>query len=167
MFTFGEDLYPHHVLVHNLSRECSPSQLLNDLVCVCKVVEQKIWTAHSQSFARPTASRNRNGARAKCFSAGDVVVGIADDINIGGIEIVAMFCLSTFSGKSAELVPIMMVVGESAKFKKIPETIVLKLEFRALLQISGQKREHDVGLWFQSFKELLNSGQDAAARAGK
>jgi len=95
------------------------------------------------------------------------VIGIADDIDIGRIEIVTMACLSTFSGESAELVPIMMVVRESAKFKKIPETVMLKLEPRALLQISSQKREHDVGLSFQSFKELLNSGQDSSARAGK
>src|SRR5438094_7825748 len=60
----------------------SPSQLLNDLVRVCQIVEQKIWSAHLQSLARPTASSNRNGARAKCFSAGDVVLGIADDIDI-------------------------------------------------------------------------------------
>src|SRR5437763_10377098 len=145
----------------------SPSQLLNDLVRVCQIVEQKIWSAHLQSLARPTASSNRNGARAKCFSAGDVVIGIADDIDIGRIEIVTMSCLSTFSGESAELVPIMMVVRESAKFKKIPETVMLKFEPRALLQISSQKREHDVGLSFQSFKELLNSGQDSSARARK
>ena len=145
----------------------SPSQLPNDLVRVCQIVEQKIGSARLQSFTRPTASRNRNGARAKCFSAGDVVIGIADDIDIGRIEIVTMSCLSTFSGESAELVPIMMVVRESAKFKKIPETVMLKLEPRSLLQISSQKREHDVGLSLQSFKELLNSGQDSSARAGK
>ena len=120
-----------------------------------------------QSFARPTASRNRNGARAKCFSAGNVVIGIADDIDIGRIEIVTMFCLSAFFGEGAELVPIMMVVRESAKFKKIPETVMLKLEPCALLQISGQKCEHDVRQRFQSFKELLNSRQDSSARAGK
>src|SRR5207245_7405153 len=105
-----------------------------------------------QSFPRPTASRNCNGARAKCFSAGDVVIGIADDIDIGRIEIVTVSFLSTFSGESAELVPIMMVVRESAKFKKFPETVMLKLEPCALLQISGQEREHDVWPRFQSFK---------------
>jgi len=130
----------------------SPSQPLNDLVRVCQIVEQKIWSAHLQSLARPTASSNRNGARAKCFSAGDVVLGIADDIDIGRIEIVTMSCLSAFSGKSAKLVSIMMVIRESAKFKKIPETVILKLKPCALLQISGQEREHDVRPRFQSFK---------------
>src|SRR5207253_3448802 len=85
----------------------SPSQLLNDLVRVCQIVEQKIWSARLQSFARPTASRNRNGPRAKCFSTGDVVIGIADDIDIGRIEIVTMPCLSAFPGESAEFIPIM------------------------------------------------------------
>ena len=74
---------------YQLSRY-SPSQFFNDLVCVCQIVEQKIWSACLQSFARPTASRNRNGPRAKCFSTGDVVIGIADDIDIGRIEIVTV-----------------------------------------------------------------------------
>src|SRR5437867_11187056 len=130
----------------------SPSQPLNDLVRVCQIVEQKIWSTYLQSLAGPTASSNRNGARAKCFSARDGVIGIADNIDIGRIEIVAMSCLSALSGESAELVPIMMVVRKSAKFKKIPETVMLKLKPCALLQISGQEREHDVRPHFQSFK---------------
>ena len=115
----------------------SPSQLLNDLVCVCQIVEQKIWRARLQSFARPTASRNRNGACAKCVSTGDIVIGIADDIDIGRIEVVTMLSLSAFSGKSAEFVSIVMVIRESAEFKEIPETVMLKLEPCALLQIPG------------------------------
>ena len=130
----------------------SPSQLLNDVVRVCQVVEQKIWTARLQSFARPTASRNRNGARAKCVSTGDVVIGIADDIDIGRIEVVTMPSLSPFSGKSAEFVSIMMVIRESAEFKEIPETVMLELKPCALLQIPGQKGEHNIGLRFQSFE---------------
>src|SRR4029077_9689613 len=52
------------------SIQFSPSQFLNHLVRVCQIVEQKIWSVPLQSFTRPTASRHRNGARAKCFSAG-------------------------------------------------------------------------------------------------
>src|SRR6185295_12273376 len=96
----------------------SPSQLINDLVCVCQIVEQKIWRARLQSFARPTASRNRNGACAKCFST----------VDIGRIEVVTVLSLSAFSGKSAEFVSIVMVIRESAEFKEIPETVMLKLE---------------------------------------
>ena len=121
---------------YQLSRY-SPSQLLNDLVCVCQIVEQKIWRARLQSFARPTASRNRNSARAKCVSTGDIVIGIADDIDIGRIEVVTMLSLSAFSGKSAEFVSIVMVIRESAEFKEIPKTVMLKLEPCALLQIPG------------------------------
>src|SRR5439155_20974299 len=95
----------------------SPSQLLNDLVRVCQIVEQKICSAHLQSLARPTASSNRNGARAKCFSADYVALGIADDIDIGRIEIVTKSCLTAFSGKSAKLVSIMMVSLQTPKFK--------------------------------------------------
>src|SRR6476660_2196190 len=108
---------------YQLSRY-SPSQLLNHLVCVCQIVEQKSWRAGLQSFARPTASRNRNGACAKCVSTGDIVFGIADDIDIGRIEVVTMLSLSAFSGKSAE-------------FEEIPKTVMLKLEPCALLQIPG------------------------------
>ena len=121
---------------YQLSRY-SPSQFLNDLVCVCQIVEQKIWRAGLQSFARPTASRNRNGACAECVSTGDIVIGIADDIDIGRIEVVTMLSLSAFSGKSAEFVSIVMVIRESAEFKEIPETVMLKLEPCALLEIPG------------------------------
>jgi hypothetical protein len=130
----------------------SPSQLLNDLVCVCQIVEQKIWRARLQSFARPTASRNRNGACAKCVSTGDIVIGIADDVDIGRIEVVTTLSLSAFSGKSAEFVSIVMVIRESAEFKEIPETVMLKLEPCALLQIPGQKGEHNIGLRLQSLE---------------
>ena len=114
-----------------------PAQLLNDLVRVCQIVEQKIWRARLQSFARPTASRNRNGACAKCVSTGDVVIGIANDIDISRVEVVTMFSLSTFSGKGAEFVSIVMIIRESSEFKEIPETVMLKLEPCALLQIPG------------------------------
>src|SRR5438093_12117508 len=117
----------------------SPSQPLNDLVRVCQIVEQKIWSAHLQSLARPTASSNRNGARAKCFSAGDVVLGIADDIDIGRIEIVTMSCLSAFSGKSAKLVSILWAFRKRAKSKKFQKTELLKLSLSAWLRISGKK----------------------------
>ena len=105
-----------------------------------------------QSFARPTASRNRNGACAKCLSTGDIVIGIADDIDIGRIEVVTMLSLSAFSGKSAEFVSIVMVIRESTEFKEIPETVMLKLEPCALLQIPGSKGEHNIGLRFQSLE---------------
>src|SRR5207248_11308685 len=81
----------------------SPSQLLNHLVCVCQIDEQKIWRAVLQSFARPTASSNRTGARAKCDSTGDIVIGIADDTGIARIELVTMLSWSGFSGKSADV----------------------------------------------------------------
>src|SRR6476661_3930692 len=119
---------------YQLSRY-SPSQLLNDLVCVCQIVEQKIWRARLQSRARPAASRNRNRACAKCVSTGDIVIGIADDIDIGRIEVVTMLFLSAFSGKGAQFVSIVMVIGESSEFEEIPETVMLKLEPCALLQI--------------------------------
>src|ERR1700730_2186706 len=134
------------------SIQFSPSQFLNHLVRVCQIVEQKIWSVPLQSFTRPTAGRNRNGARAKCFSAGDVVIGIADDIDFGRIEIMTMPCLSAFSGKSAQLVPIVMVVRKGPEFKKIPEAVILKLELCTLLQISGQKCEHDIRLRSQAFE---------------
>src|SRR5438270_11112196 len=60
-----------------------------------------------------------------------------------------------------------MVVGKSAKFKKIPKTIVLELKSRALLQIAGQEREHDVRLRLQALKYLLNSGKDPPPCSGK
>src|SRR5438094_10073396 len=123
---------------YQLSRY-SPSQLLNDLVCVCQIVEQKIWRARLQSFARPTASRNGNGPCAKCISTGDVVIGIADDIDIGRIEVVTMLSLSAFSGKSAELLAIVLVIRESAELNESPDTVMLKLEHCAVLQIPGHK----------------------------
>ena len=90
-----------------------------------------------QSFPGPTAGSNSNGAGAECLSTSNIVIGIADDIDIGRIEVVTMLSLSAFSGKSAEFVSIVMVIRESTEFKEIPETVMLKLEPCALLQIPG------------------------------
>src|SRR5690349_15312750 len=60
-----------------------------------------------------------------------------------------------------------MVVGKSTKFKKIPQAIMLELEYRPLLQIAGQKREHNVRLRLQTRKQLLNSRKDPPACPGK
>jgi len=78
-----------------------------------------------QLFARPRSRGDSNGSCAESFAAGDVVPGVADYIDLSGVEIVAVFLLSTRAGELTELITIVMVVRKGAEFEKIPETVVL------------------------------------------
>src|SRR5215470_10531494 len=60
-----------------------------------------------------------------------------------------------------------MVIGKCAELEKIPKPIMLELKSRALLQIAGQKRQHNVRLRLHALKQLLDSGKDLPARLGK
>ena len=76
-----------------------------------------------QSFPRPTASSDRDRSCAKCFTAGDIVAGIADDIDLSRIKVMSMLFLSALPGKRAQLIAIMMVVRESTEFEELPQAV--------------------------------------------
>ena len=82
-------------------------------------------------FATPRAGRDRDGARAERFSAGDIARRIADDVDLVLGKFAAVFFLRPGAGKGAEFIPIVMVIGEGAEFKEMPDAVVAEFELRA------------------------------------
>src|SRR5437763_16138240 len=73
----------HTVTVRNLllSRP-SPAELLLHFVHVPQISPDKVGLALRQALARPRAGRDRDRPRAESFAAGNVVPGIANDVDL-------------------------------------------------------------------------------------
>ena len=92
-------------------------------VNVGKIVKEKIWMARLQTFPRPNSGTDCDRPSTKCLAAGYVVAGIADDIDLRRIKVMPMFFLSALPGERAQLIPIVMIVRESAEFEELPQTV--------------------------------------------
>ncbi len=82
-------------------------------------------------FATPGAGRDRDGARAERFPAGDIARRIADHIDLVRGKFATVLFLRACAGKCSEFIPIVVVVGEGAEFKKMPDAVVTEFELRA------------------------------------
>ena len=51
---------------------------------------------------------------------------------------------STRTGKFSQLIAIMVIIGKSSEFKKIPDPIVSEFDFRAPAHITGQQRKNSI-----------------------
>src|SRR3981081_1396130 len=98
----------------------------------------------SQLFPGPRTGRDCDRAGAERFSAGDVARRVADDVDLVRGKFSAVLFLRPGTGKWSELVPIVVVVGESAKLKKMPDAIVAELQFCAAGDVAGEKGEHQM-----------------------
>lgn len=117
-----------------------------------------------QPLARPAAGGNRDRARAEGFAAGDIVSGVTNHIDAGCIKIVAVFFARTPMSKSAELIAVVMIIGEGAELEEMPEMVVFEFQLRAASEVTGEKCQHDVLMRLQATKQLRDSRQDATAR---
>src|ERR1700737_977160 len=106
----------------------------------------------SQFFLGPSAGRNRDGAGAERFSAGDIARRVADDVDLVRGKFSAVLFLRPSTGKWSELVPIVVVVGEGAEFKKMPDAVVAELELRTARDVAGEKAKHQMFSSFEFFK---------------
>src|SRR5947199_9221896 len=97
-------------------------------------------------FATPRAGRDRNGARAECFSAGDISWRIADDVDLVRGKFAPMLFFRARAGKCSEFVPIVVIVGEGAEFKKMPDTVMTELELCTARAVAGEQSEEQM-LW--------------------
>ena len=79
--------------------------------------------ARLQTLPRPTSGSDCNRPCAKCFAARYVVPSISDDIDLSRIKAVAMRFPSALPGEGAQLVAIVMIVGESAEFEELPQAV--------------------------------------------
>ena len=65
-----------------------------------KIVEEEIGLVLRQLLAGPRTGRDRDRARAEDFPAGDVMSGVADDIDRRGREFMAVFLRARWRAKA-------------------------------------------------------------------
>src|SRR6202011_814891 len=106
----------------------------------------------SQLFPAPCAGRDRDRAGAERLSAGDIARRVADDVDLVRGKFAAVLFLRPSTGKWSELVPIVVVVGEGAEFKKMPDAVVAELELRSAGDVAGEKAKHQMFSSFEFFK---------------
>src|SRR5438477_9511215 len=111
----------------------------------------------SQFLAAPGAGGDGNGAGAKGFAAGDVARRIADDVDLGGGKLAAMFFFSARPGERAELVAIVVIIGKRAEFKKMPDPVMLEFQLRAARDVAGEEREHEMRARPEFLEQLKNA----------
>ena len=127
-----------------------------------KSSNKKSGLCSRETLARARAGRDRNGARAEKLPAGDIVFGVADDIDAGDVEIVTVFLRRARPRESAEFIAIVMIVGKGAEFEVIPKPKMPQLNLRAALQISREQTEHAIFTPVHALENFLHPGQDAS-----
>jgi hypothetical protein len=75
----------------------------------------------------PSASCDGYGPRTERFTASNVARGIANNIDLGSVELLFMLLPRTSSSEPAKLVSIAMIIGKCAEFEKMPDAVVLEL----------------------------------------
>src|SRR4051812_5837650 len=109
----------------------SPSECVYNTFHVREIINQEIGLMLCKFIATRSAGSDCDGARPERFPAGDVARGIADDIDLGRSELAAMFFFCPGTSESPKLVAVAVVVSKRAKFKKMPDPIVLQFQARA------------------------------------
>ena len=118
-------------------------------------------------FATPCAGGDRDGARAERLSAGNIARRITDDVDLVLGKFTAVLFFRAGTGKRSEFIPIVVVVGESAEFKKMPDAVVTKFELCAARDVAGEKPEHEMFSRFQSFEQLEHAGKKVSFAPGQ
>src|SRR5204863_1924770 len=108
--------------------------------------------------AARSAGGDRDRSRAKRFSTGDVARRVADNVDLGRGELAAVFFFCPSASESPKLVAVAVVVGKRAKFKKMPDRIMLQLQARAARAISREQRKHYIGPRLDPVKQCEHAG---------
>src|SRR5438270_6569349 len=115
-----------------------------------------------QFFPAPGACGDRDGAGTERFSAGNIARRVADDVNLVRGKFAAVLFLGPGTGKRSELVAIVVIVGEGAEFKKMPNAVVVEFELCAAGNVAGEQPEDKMFSRFQLFKELKHARKKIA-----
>src|SRR5438309_8165689 len=116
-------------------------------------------------FPAPRAGRDRDGTGAERFSAGDIARRIADDVDLLRRKFAAVLFFRAGAGECSEFIAIVVVVGESAEFKKMPDAVVAELELCPAGNVAREQAEHEMFSCFQSFEQLEHAGKKVAFAA--
>jgi len=93
----------------------SPAENSFHFVHIGQIIKEKVGFALRQPLPRPGTGRDRDGARAERFPAGDVVAGIPNDVDLLWRKIDSSRLLRAREGEGAEFVAIRVIVGERAE----------------------------------------------------
>ena len=138
-----------------------PAQSRYDVVGIREIVEKKIGLVFGQAISGPGTSRYRDSSGAKYLATGDVVSGVADDVDSGRVELVAVRIGGPTSSERTQLIAIMVIIGKRAELEVIPQTVVLQLELRPASQIAGQQSEDAIRPAMHPCKDFFYTGKDA------
>src|SRR5207253_6910821 len=106
-----------------------------------------------QFFAAPSTGRDGDGACAERFSAGDIARRVTDDIDLVCGKFATVLFFRAGAGKRTEFIAIVVVVGEGAEFKEVPDAIMAEFELCAACDVAGKKSEDEVFSRLQLFKQ--------------
>src|SRR5882762_6403585 len=115
-----------------------------------------------KSIATPSAGRHGDRARAQGPATSNIARRIADYIDLGGGELAAVSLICARASERSEPVTISMIIGERAKFKKVPDTVMLELELRAAGYIASKKRQHEMRPRLEAPKQVQNARKQFA-----
>ena len=115
-----------------------------------------------KSIATPGAGRHGDRARAQGLATSNIAGCISDYIDLGGRELAAVFFRCARAREGSEPVTISMIIGERAKFKKVPDTVMLELELRAAGYIASKKRQHEMWPRLEAPKQFHNARKQVA-----
>src|SRR5437763_4521006 len=107
-----------------------------------------------KSIATPGAGRQGAGARAHGLATSNDARRIADYINLRGGKLAAVSLICARASERSDPVTISMIIGERAKLKKVPDTLMLDLELRAAGYIASKKRQQEMRPWRDAPEEL-------------
>src|SRR5438876_10021165 len=126
------------------------------------MIDQEIRMIFGKSIATPGAGRHGDGARAQGLATSNIARRIADYIDLGGGELAAVSLICARASERSEPVTISMIIGERAKFKKVPDTVMLELELRAAGYIASKKRQHEMRPRLEAPKQFQNARKQFA-----
>ena len=115
-----------------------------------------------KSIATPGAGRHGDGARAQGLATSNIARRIADYINLRGGKLAAVSLICARASERSEPVTISMIIGERAKLKKVPDTVMLELELRAAGYIASKKRQHEVRPRLEAPEQFQNARKQLA-----
>src|SRR5215467_570105 len=105
----------------------SPSERIHNASHIREIINQKIGLMVCKLLAAPSAGGDRDSPCAERFSTSDVARRVADDVDLRRGELAAMFLFCAGASEAPKLIAIAVVVGKGAKFKKMPDPIMLQL----------------------------------------
>ena len=127
-----------------------------------EIVEDEVGSGGFQRGAGISAGSHSNGAGVDGLGACNVVRRVADDVDIGALEIDAVFIAGALPGKGAEEVALMGIIREGAKGEVLHDPVMAELELGAAAEVAGEQAHGDVRHFCKSVEDFREAGEEAS-----